>query len=100
MGTVFSSSGHLFLESPYDEAYAGMLGGGTPFLKRLEATAPRAILPEPICLHVYTRQVIPDASVTGLSRDTGPYARLRQEKERRGDTAPGRILRLPWERVF
>ena len=58
------------------------------------------MLPEPICLHVYTRHVIPDASVTGLSRDTGPYAQLRREKERRGDTAPGQILRIPWERVF
>ena len=90
----------LFLESSYDEGYAGILGGATPFLKRMEAKAPCALLPEPICLYVYTRHVIPDASVTGLSRDTGPYARLRRAKEQRGDTVPGRTLRIPWERVL
>ena len=99
-GDSFLIERQLFLEAPYDEGYAGMLGGGTPFLHRMEARAPSALLPEPICLHVYTRHVIPDASVTGLSRDTGPYARLRRDKERRGDTAPGRTLRIPWERVL
>ena len=99
-GDSFLIERQVFLESPYDEGYSGMLGGGTPFLTRMEARAPWAMLPEAICLHVYTRQVIPDASVTGLSRDTSPYARLRQEKERRGETEPGRLLRVPWERVL
>lgn len=97
-GDSFLIERELFLQSPYDLAYVGILGGGTPFQARMEARAPVQMLPGTICLHVYTRHVIPDASVTGLSRDTGPYARLRREKERRGDTEPDQTFRAPWER--
>lgn len=90
----------LFLRFPYDEDYNGCLGGGTPFLHRLLSHAPVALLPEPICLQVYTRHVIADASIQGLSRDTAEYTRRRREKERLGTTVPRDLVRLPWERVL
>lgn len=99
-GDSFLIERELFLRYPYDLAYSGMLGGGTPFQKRLEAAAPVDLLPPSICLYVYTRHVIPDASVLGLSRDTGPYARLRRQKEARGDTIPTVLVKRPWERVL
>ena len=90
----------LFLSSPYDEDYNGCLGGGTPFLHRMEKRAPVGVLPDPICLHVYTRSLVPDASIQDLSRDTSEYVRRRKEKERTGNTEPKNIIRLPWERVL
>lgn len=99
-GDSYLITRELFLSSPCDEDYSGLLGGGTPWQHRMEARAPVELLPEPICLHVYTRHVIPDASVTGLSRDTMPYAKLRKKKEREGKAEPGAILRQPWERVL
>lgn len=90
----------LFLKSPYDPEYVGMLGGGSPFLKRMESIAPVKVLPENVCLHVYTRHVVPDASVTTLSRDTSQYAKLRKEKERTGNTVPKMTLDFEWSRVL
>ena len=55
----------------YDEDFVGCLGGGTDFLHRLERNYGAALmLPADICLHVYTRDKIADASVSTLSRDT------------------------------
>jgi hypothetical protein len=90
----------LFLNSPYDESYSGCLGGGSPFLARMEQRAPVVLLPEEMRLEVYTRQRIPDASITTLSRDTSEYTRRRRQKEGSGDTKPTHILRQPWERVL
>ena len=90
----------LFLSSPYDEDYNGCLGGGTPFLHRMEKRAQVGMVPDPICLHVYTRSLVSDASIQGLSRDTSEYVRRRKEKERTGNTEPTHIIRLPWKRVL
>ena len=89
----------LFLRSPYDEAYAGCLGGGSPFLARLQEIAPVQLLPDDVHLHVYTRHVIPDASIFTLDRDTSEYKRRRREKERTGDTTPKDILQFEWDRI-
>jgi hypothetical protein len=90
----------MFLRSPYDESYQGFLGGGSPFLKRMETLAPVKVLPPEVCLHVHTRHSVPDASVTTLSRDTSQYSKVRKDKERRGDTVPKMLLDFEWSRVF
>jgi hypothetical protein len=84
----------------YDEDYSGCLGGGSPFLQQLERAAPVQVLPEPICLHVYTRDTCPDASDFSLSRDTSEYSRRRRAKEARGDTKAKNPLRFSWGRVL
>jgi glycosyltransferase involved in cell wall biosynthesis len=82
----------------YDEDFAGCLGGGTEFLRRLERNygAP-LMLPADICLHVYTRDKIADASVSTLSRDTRRGKEIARAKiaTRRVATKP---LRFPWVR--
>lgn len=90
----------LFMRSPYDSEYVGFLGGGSPFLKRMASIAPVKLLPDNVCLHVYTRHAVADASVTTLSRDTTKYAQVRKEKERRGNTAPKMTIDFEWSRVF
>jgi hypothetical protein len=90
----------LFLKSPYHPAYQGFLGGGSPFLKRMESIAPVKVLPDNVCLHVYTRHVIADASVTTLSRDTTRYAKIKKEIERTGYTVPKMVFDFEWSRVF
>src|SRR6478735_465638 len=68
----------------YDPDYAGCLGGGGAFLGRLERMmGPSAALPIDIHLEVYTRDKIPDASVSGISRDTSEYKRRKKLKEER-----------------
>jgi hypothetical protein len=84
----------------YDEDYSGMLGGGSPFLAQLTAAAPLELLPSDIALHVYTRSVVKDSSVSTLSRDTSRYSQLRKEKERTGNTRATNPLRFAWERVL
>jgi hypothetical protein len=82
----------------YDEDYSGCLGGGSPFLRRLETFAPVEVLD--IALHVYTRHVVPDSSVVSLSRDTSEYSKRRRVKEKMGNTVPKNPLRFPWSRVL
>lgn len=84
----------------YDEDYAGCLGGGTAFLRRLEALAPMGMLPEEAPLHVYTRDKIPDASDLTLSRDRARGKEITRQKDRTGTQKPGRMLRFPWVRVL
>lgn len=85
----------------YDEDYSGVLGGGSAFLRRLEASAgPPLTAPDPCCLHVYTTDRIPDASVTTLSRDTEKYTEIRRRKDAQpGGGAPTHPIRFPWVRV-
>lgn len=83
----------------YDEDYSGCLGGGSPFLKQLEAAAAVRELPPDTFLHVYTRDACPDSSAK-LDRDTSEYTRRRKAKERAGDTKARKPLRFPWHRVF
>jgi glycosyltransferase involved in cell wall biosynthesis len=81
----------------YDEDYAGVLGGGSDFLRRVEAIAPVAMLPPEVCLHVYTRDKIPDASDWSLSRDRGPGKDLQRKKAAQGSRGrPRAPLRFPW----
>lgn len=80
----------------YDEDFAGCLGGGSEFLGRLERTAgPPGLLPDPICLHVYTRDKIKDASDWTLSRDTAQGKAIQRKKL--GGT-PQNPIRFPWVR--
>src|SRR5690606_20765835 len=86
----------------YDEDYAGCLGGGSEFLRRLEATAgPPLLLPDPICLHVYTRDKIKDASDWSLSRDTSQGKTITRRKDLvkgPGKSRPENPIRFPWVR--
>lgn len=82
----------------YDEDYSGCLGGGSPFLKRLQRMAPVQILDKSIFLCVYTRSVCTDASDTTLSRDTTEYSNRRRQKEQTGNTKPKNPMRFKWER--
>ena len=82
----------------YDEDYSGHLGGSAPFLAALTAAA-RCQLIERASLHVVTRDQVPDASDTTLSRDRGPYEALRAHKRFQGDPTPVDPLRFPWHRV-
>jgi hypothetical protein len=79
----------------YDESYSGCLGGGSPFLEQLAIAAPMKLLPEDIHLHVYTRHVIPDASISTLSRDTSEYKRRRAVI---GKVKGKNPLRFKWHR--
>lgn len=81
----------------YDEDYAGSLGGATQFLKILETKGSREVMPSDICLHVYTRHVIPDASIVTLSRDPAKYRVLRSIY---GLKPPANPLRFDWAQVF
>lgn len=83
----------------YDEDYSGCLGGGSPFLKQAEGSAPVQVLQE-IALYVYTRHACPDASDLTLSRDTSEYSRRRKWKEEIKQTAAVRPLRFPWKQVL
>jgi len=84
----------------YDEDYSGCLGGGSPFLKQLAAAHPQAVFEEPICLHVYTRDAIPDASDHTLSRDKAEYLKRKHLKEMKNDTRAKNPLRFDWERII
>lgn len=82
----------------YDEDFSGSLGGSSIFLAKMNAAAPCEVF-ESICLHVYTRDMIHDASDNSLSRDRSRYERIRAEKAAAGDPKPTRWMRFPWERV-
>ena len=82
----------------YDEDYAGCLGGGGAFLRRLESMYPVDLLPEPIRLEVYTRNAIADANDLTLSRDTTIGANIRRKKAAMGDDVPRNPLRFEWVR--
>jgi len=82
----------------YDEDYAGVLGGGGEFLRRLSEIAPLENFAPPIRLEVYTRGVIADASDWSLSRDSSNYGKRRRAKEAVADTEPKQPFRYPYER--
>jgi glycosyltransferase involved in cell wall biosynthesis len=85
--------------SGYDEDFVGCLGGGTEFLKRLErAYGLPLMLPADICLHVYTRDTVADASVSTLSRDTRPGKQIARNKALNPARATAPPLRFPWVR--
>lgn len=78
----------------YNEDYSGCLGGGGPFLKCMEMIAgiPK-LLPDDIYLEVYTKHIIPDASVTDLSRDKKEF---RRRKKLYGTQKGKNPLRFKW----
>lgn len=83
----------------YDEDFAGSLGGGTQFLRRVVASVGQPlVLPDDIALHVYTRTQVADASDSTLSRDTGRGKTLARAKEKQGDPKPRNVVRFPWVR--
>lgn len=82
----------------YDEDFAGCLGGGTEFLRRLSQRAQLKMMPSRIRLHVYTRSEIKDASDWSLSRDRQEGKRREKFKARSGNDKPVKPLRFTWSR--
>ncbi len=78
----------------YDEDYSGCLGGGSPFLAQLARVG--EVQMAPVCLHVYTRSVVADASDEHLSRDRAEYAKRKRKKELTGRVKAENPLRFPW----
>jgi glycosyltransferase involved in cell wall biosynthesis len=80
-----------------DEDYAGVIGGEAPFLSQLKKLYGEAtMLPDSICMHVYTRDAVKDANITTLDRDTSKYAELRSHK---GDVPAVNPLRFTWSQI-
>ena len=79
----------------YNEDFSGCLGGGSPFLAELERAggAPKMA---PAALHVYTRDVVPDASDHTLSRDRVEFSR--RKVALRGRLRGHDPIRFPWTR--
>jgi glycosyl transferase family 2 len=85
----------------YNESFSGILGGGSPFLAELAKVGGEPkLLPVEIHLHVYTRSVIPDASVFTLDRDTSEYKRRKRELLNAGKLRGHDPLRFPWVQVL
>ena len=83
----------------YDEDFSGCLGGGTDFLKRLEAHAGAPLmLPPEVVLRVHTRHAIKDASDWSLSRDTSEGKKRARAKRDAGATRPKSHIRFSWVR--
>lgn len=83
----------------YDEDFSGSIGGSSLFLSRLERQFGRPPILEDMPLYVYTRDVVPDASDTRLSRDRSRYEAIRERKRQQGDPPPSSHLRFPWRRM-
>lgn len=80
----------------YDEDYSGCLGGGSAFLRQAMARAAAQMLPSEVCLHVYTRSAVEDASDFSLSRDTAPGKTILRRKG--GLRRPVNPMRFQWVR--
>lgn len=87
-----------WLVDGYDLLFSGCLGGGSDFLKRLEAVAEPRLLPPHIPLHVYTRSEVKDASDWSLSRDTTEGKRRAHAKRAAPGGAKRQPIVSPWER--
>jgi hypothetical protein len=83
----------------YDTRYAGCLGGGTVFLRALQARAKPKLLPDDIWLEVYTRSVVPDSSISTLDRSHTEFRR-RQKLIAAGKIPPRDPVPYAWERVL
>jgi hypothetical protein len=89
----------LYMKSNgYDLAFSGCLGGGSDYLKRLEAIAKPLVLPAQMPLHVYTRSEVKDASDWSLSRDTNEGKRRSRVKQLVGKPIEKCAVKSPWER--
>lgn len=78
----------------YNEDFTGCLGGGSPFLAEMTKLSKPLLLPDDIHLHVYTSDVIKDASITTLSRNTDEFAR--RKAKMRGNYRGHDPIRFPW----
>jgi glycosyltransferase involved in cell wall biosynthesis len=78
----------------YNEDFSGCLGGGSPFLAELTKIAQPLMLPSDIHLHVYTTDVIKDASVQTLSRDRDEFAK--RKAAMRGKYKGSNPIRFSW----
>lgn len=79
----------------YNEDFSGCLGGGSPFLAELERAGGAPLMaPSPASLHVYTRDVVPDASDHTLSRDRVEFSR--RKKALGGKLKGHHPIRFPW----
>lgn len=81
----------------YNEDFSGCLGGGSPFLAEMTKLSKPLMLPSDINLHVYTSDVVKDASVTTLSRDKDEFAK--RKLKLRGKYKGHDPIRFPWEKV-
>ena len=82
----------------YNEDYVGCLGGGSPFLKNMEKEGGSSkLLHTDVFLHVYTRDKVPDASVSDLSRDTAEYQKRRKQIGTKKGVNP---LRFDWVQII
>ena len=82
----------------YDEDYSGSLGGGTPFVKELEAAAKRVDLDDPYTLHVHTTDSVKDASDIHLSRDHTRYTMINRRKKH-DNTKPPMCSNFTWKEI-
>ena len=80
----------------YNEDYSGTLGGGGPFLKRMADVGGDPILLDDVSLEVYTRSMVPDASVSDLSRDKTEFKRRKRGVGKRKGENP---LRFKWRKI-
>lgn len=85
----------------YNQKFAGVLGGGSPFLKEMERANGEPVVLD-CALHVHTTDSVPDASITTLSRDPAHFARRKSELLKKYGTLKGVGFEdnLPWHRVF
>lgn len=81
----------------YDEDYCGHYGGDGEFNRHIKMFAEDALIDAQL-LHV-GRETIPDASTTGLVRDTAAARAIRLKKEEAGDTYPRNPMRFTWHKV-
>lgn len=83
----------------YNEDFSGCLGGGSPFLKYMEASNGAPVLtPDSIHLEVYTRSVCKDASDNTLSRDKDEFTR--RKLRMKGNFKGHDHIRFPWSKVL
>jgi hypothetical protein len=87
-----------WLVGGYDLLFSGCLGGGSDFLKRLEAVSESLMLPPHIQLHVYTRSEVKDASDWSLSRDTTEGKQRARMKRAQLVGKKSEKIRSAWER--
>ncbi len=85
----------------YDEDYCGSLGGSVQLRNRLHMDfGDPVLLPPDVFLECHTRQSIPDANVTGLSRDDTRRRTIDKRKAAAGWPHAVNPLRFEWVQVL
>ena len=87
----------------YDEDYCGVYGTDKLFRERLEAVAEERHLAD-VPLLRFTRDIIPDASTTTLTRkegrESGAKEKIKARKFREGRAGDIKVLAFQWDRVL